>query len=257
MEQPRGNHGCPSVGTLALLVDGLDSALRSLLEVIPSSLLDQDWARYEETVRKMQVVNFRRDATKRLLEAMGVKTAPDDFGRRAISRIRSLAEGGERPLGLGGAGVDTTRVFGYLEFAAHLEGSTESGSNASDDPTIGYLFRESGRRGPVAAPSALRAIRLPNSGHVDRTLCAEFQLLADLCATLSPKDNPATGRRPNNDVVGAVSLFTTCSPCMSCLGAIRQFQILFPEVEVEAIELDDLDPSTLPGHSVARSPATR
>merc|ERR1712032_1215559 len=144
-----------------------------------------------------------------------------------------------------GACVDTTRVFGYAEYdvmahqchgglAPHVEG---------------HLFSECGFRGLRCSAATTRsgdglagqqsgliqAFTLPNSSHVDRTLCAEYQILDELCgvlATVSPH-----GRR--EDIVGVVYLFTTTSPCLSCLGAIRQFQLLFPEVSLEASELCD------------------
>ena len=43
----------------------------------------------------MQLVNLRRHSTKKVLDAAGVKRAPDEFGCRAVSRIRSLVDGGE------------------------------------------------------------------------------------------------------------------------------------------------------------------
>merc|ERR1712228_903119 len=183
-------------------------------------------------------INLRRDAVKQLLDAMGVNRAADEFGYRAVSKIRSLVDEGERPVGLGGAGLDTSRIFSFIEYDVHLEAPTHTTEiGGSSNPFHGHIFSESGYNSFSPAgrvTSMLHAFRLPNSAHVDRTLCAEFQLLGELCAIFSPG-----GIGPRSDVVGVVSLFTTSSPCMSCLGAIRQFQILFPEVDVETCEYDD------------------
>merc|ERR1712031_125899 len=107
--------------------------------------------------------------------------ASDEFGRRAVSRIRT--DGGERPVGLGGSGVDTTRVFSYAEYDAQLVvANGTSGLVSSSAPGSSYLYHESGYHGSTLAgrtSSMLQAFRLPNSSHVDRTLCAEFKVLGD------------------------------------------------------------------------------
>lgn len=143
-------------------------------------------------------------------------------------------------MGPGGAGVDTTRSFAYAEY----EFATIA---AASSRTRGHLARESGQRGhlgPGAAAAAeteeaqagwLRPFRLPNSSHVERALCAEFQVLSALCGVLAPQGGQRT---PQPWVVGVVLLVTTTSPCLSCFGALRQFQLLFPEVEVDVADLE-------------------
>eukprot|EP00811_Abedinium_folium_P014141 NODE_23160_length_678_cov_2.252269.p6 GENE.NODE_23160_length_678_cov_2.252269~~NODE_23160_length_678_cov_2.252269.p6 ORF type:complete len:63 (+),score=14.44 NODE_23160_length_678_cov_2.252269:173-361(+) len=61
----------------------------------------------------MQLTNLRQCATRRVLDAWHVSRAPQDFSRLAMTQIRMLSCGGELPVGLGGAGIDTTRVFAY------------------------------------------------------------------------------------------------------------------------------------------------
>lgn len=186
----------------------------------------------------MEVVNLRQKATHRLLNSLNIRKAPADFSHRAVSCIRSLVDGGERPVGLGGAGVDTTRVFAYAEYNVVPVGGIA--------PCVdGHLFRESGLRGSACIARSvnwLHSFQLPNSSHVDRSLCAEFQVLAELCGVLSPEGGKAS---PRDAVVGVLFLFTTCSPCMSCVSAIRQFQVLFPEVALETSEYDDIACSSL------------
>merc|ERR1712232_382113 len=84
----------------------------------------------------------------------------------------------------------------------------------------------------------LHAFKLPNSQHVDRSLCAEFQLLNQLCHVLLPDSSKL---EPQPSYVGIVALFTTTSPCMSCIGVIRQFQLIFPEIRLETSERNDID----------------
>lgn len=196
----------------------------------------------------MQVVNVRSAVSRRLLAASGVGRAPESFGQRAVSRIRSLVDEGERPVGPGGAGVDTTRVFGYAEYDVVLVGAAPTGARPAQAPHVsGHLFCECGYHPSATVAQRrpwLHAFQLPNSSHVDRTLCAEFQILAELCSILAPEGGDHV---PRATAVGVLSLFTTTSPCMSCLGAIRQFQLLFPEVAVEASECDDVTLAMVPG----------
>mmetsp|Transcript_71096 Transcript_71096/g.161491 ORF Transcript_71096/g.161491 Transcript_71096/m.161491 type:complete len:215 (-) Transcript_71096:60-704(-) len=206
--------------------------------MVPSSLDASERLGFEEAVRKAQVVNLRTEAARRLLDATQVGTTSAEFAGRAVDYIRNTVECGERPVGPGGAGVDTTRVFAYAEYTVVSVGGC--GPQAE-----GRLFRESGlargagagqpQGGGQCRQAWLRPFRLPTSGHVDRSLCAEFQVLNELCSILAPEGG---ARDPRPAVAGVVDIFTTASPCMSCLGAIRQFQLLFPEVSVAACELD-------------------
>jgi len=208
---------------------------------LPTGLARAELSRYQRAVRDVQVVNFRSGAARYLLGAMGVGRAPEEFGRRAVAHIRARVADGECPAGLGGAGVDTARVFGYVEY------DVVDSSNAGQ-PTDGHFFCECGRapRGEPEQPGPggqgptsawLHAFRLPNSPHVDRSCCAEFRILSRLCAILVPAGGEP---RPHPSLVGIVALFTTTSPCMSCIGAIRQFQLLFPEVQVETSDRNEI-----------------
>mmetsp|Transcript_75244 Transcript_75244/g.243294 ORF Transcript_75244/g.243294 Transcript_75244/m.243294 type:complete len:235 (-) Transcript_75244:65-769(-) len=227
---------------MACLTKGLQGMVDLLIEAIPNSLDRAERLHFQEAVHRAQVINLRSAAARQLLSAAGLGRAPVEFGCRAVASIRGIVEGGECPVGLGGAGIDTARVFSYAEYSVVAVGG--AGPQAE-----GQLFRESGhthreerppRRAKVEAPAAawLQALRLPNSQHVDRRLCAEFQVLSELCNIFAPEGGKPA---PRPTVVGVVALFTTTSPCMSCLCAIRQFQLLFPEVAIEISELDDVD----------------
>jgi len=222
---------------VSLLVDRLKEAVDLLSSALPATLEAPAWLGYERTVRQLQVLNLRPAATRQFLDRMGVGRAPGEFSSRAVRCIRSLAGEGARPVipGIGRGVVDTTRVFAYAEYSI----ATIGGPGPAMD---GCLSRESGLHGSTMAQLAslgesiapwLRAFSLPNSSHVDRTRCAEFQVLVELCRLFAPE---ATMPKPQPSVVGVLLVFTTTSPCLSCLGAIRQFQLLFPEVLLEVSE---------------------
>lgn len=97
----------------------------------------------------------------------------------------------------------------------------------------GSFLRESGCRGPGLADRTLQAMPLPNSRHVDRSSGAEFHCFSELCRLLAS----FTGRQ----VFGVVSLCTSTSPCLSCVGTFRQFQVLYPDINIDVCELEDLE----------------
>eukprot|EP00746_Dinoflagellata_sp_MGD_P156944 gnl/MRDRNA2_/MRDRNA2_86034_c0_seq1.p2 gnl/MRDRNA2_/MRDRNA2_86034_c0~~gnl/MRDRNA2_/MRDRNA2_86034_c0_seq1.p2 ORF type:complete len:120 (-),score=18.16 gnl/MRDRNA2_/MRDRNA2_86034_c0_seq1:123-482(-) len=115
----------------------------------------------------------------------------------------------------------------------------DEGAAGEDAPQVaGKLFHESGMRssGPARERGWLHAFRPPNSSLVERTLCAEFGALCEVCVACVPQGG---ARQPRPEVVGFVALFLSTSPCVSCMGALCQFVLLFPELSVEIGILDE------------------
>merc|ERR1712039_328714 len=98
----------------------------------------------------------------------------------------------------------------------------------------GTLTRENGLRdrGGVGsgAGRVLRPLASPISGLVDRGLCSEFQLISAVVDILY---RSSEGRHPGEVFRGCVRLFVSTAPCVSCIWALRQFQLLLPHVRVE------------------------
>jgi len=122
----------------------------------------------------------------------------------------------------------------------------------------GCFVSESGYRGDdsVRTSSWLVAEDLPHSQRVDRVLCCEFQALTALCSRLEEHaaveseveaEDPGTAAALRAEVGGAVRLLTTGVSCASCIGAMRQFQQLFPGVAL-SVEMKDWWPHV---HGVA------
>eukprot|EP00435_Cladocopium_sp_Y103_P008815 s2545_g2.t1 len=92
-------------------------------------------------------------------------------------------------------------------------------------PLRGTLLRENGIRvGHAAPPAWLRAFPTPINSVIGRDLCGEFQLSAGIAVIL----DTAQG-----DIVGEVMIFSTSTPCCSCLALLRQMQLRFPGVSVK------------------------
>lgn len=132
------------------------------------------------------------------------------------------------------------RAFAYAEFVVKLHPMQKprwySEQTVIAQQCDGRLFRESGFSGSPCR-GCVRAFRLPNSSNVQRSLCAEFQVLDELAWHFMDKVNDARSSKDQSEpipvLVGIVQLFTSTSPCLSCIGAIRHFQLLFPEVSIE------------------------
>eukprot|EP00445_Apocalathium_hangoei_P027140 CAMPEP_0203937902 /NCGR_PEP_ID=MMETSP0359-20131031/75050_1 /ASSEMBLY_ACC=CAM_ASM_000338 /TAXON_ID=268821 /ORGANISM="Scrippsiella Hangoei, Strain SHTV-5" /LENGTH=127 /DNA_ID=CAMNT_0050868047 /DNA_START=15 /DNA_END=396 /DNA_ORIENTATION=- len=61
---------------------------------------------------------------------------------------------------------------------------------------------------------------------IGRDLCGEFQLLGGVGSLLDSAPNASAGLR------GTISLFSSSTPCVSCITALRQFQLRFPDVQL-------------------------
>merc|ERR1711924_309761 len=90
-------------------------------------------------------------------------------------------------------------------------------------------YQQNGYQGSRRLFDGITATRLPFNHNVDRSLCSEFQLLVGVCQEL-------LGPELRDDfcflatVQGWLRLFVTGAPCLSCVGAMRQFQLLLPSV---------------------------
>lgn len=130
-------------------------------------------------------------------------------------------------------------VYCYVEFdfVAHDDADSTAFPFAG---ASGSFICESGyREGSnwVRESTWLVAEDLPNSRKVDRVLCAEFQAITALCLRLQEHfcvenhveaDDAAAAVFRRSLLAGSVYLFATGVSCISCLGALRQFQQLFP-----------------------------
>jgi len=160
------------------------------------------------------VDNFGRAGTRRLLVKMGIGEPPTVLVERALRRIDvAKAEGDYR---LETWGLIHKRVFCYAEYDVILD---------SGEPVRGTLLRENGIRvGHAPPPQWLRSFPTPINSMIGRDLCGEFQLMGGVGTLL---DAARTNRWS-----GVISLYSSATPCASCVAALRQFQVRFPELQV-------------------------
>jgi len=105
------------------------------------------------------------------------------------------------------------------------------------EPLAGVMMRENGFWTASTTRGGknrwLQAAKDMKAGAlVDRTLCSEFQTLEELCDILEAAGvmSPTECRK---QVHGGVRLFISTTPCISCIGALSQFTLMFPGVKLE------------------------
>merc|ERR1712032_837526 len=92
----------------------------------------------------------------------------------------------------------------------------------------GELVRDNGYKS--AKPSRwLHTVGMKVHEWVDRSLCGEYQLFADLLSKLSEEIDLRT-REARAAISGRVQVFVLSTPCLSCVSIFRQFQVLLPRV---------------------------
>jgi len=206
-----------------------------LLENLPRSLDPSSTAAFQQFVHDIRVDNFGAWGTRFVFRRMGLAEPPADFCKRAAQQIcLGACAGGEDRRGreavsaLSGAALVHRRVFSYAEYELRLPGCGA--------PLAGSLTRENGRRerpgddstrrdrGVASPPTSLRPLSSPISGLVDRSLCSEFQLLSAIMDLARQPPGAGSG----GSAEGRVCLFVSTAPCISCIWALRQFQLLLP-----------------------------
>merc|ERR1712224_395717 len=73
---------------------------------------------------------------------------------------------------------------------------------------------------------------------VDRSLCAEFQLLSAFSALLDRQANklpPFARCNFRSSCSGNLQVHVTFPPCVSCIGVFWQFQVLWPQCATQVI----------------------
>mmetsp|Transcript_146364 Transcript_146364/g.407739 ORF Transcript_146364/g.407739 Transcript_146364/m.407739 type:complete len:382 (-) Transcript_146364:139-1284(-) len=213
-----------------------------LVQHLPSTLDASAAAAFAQFVRDLRVDNFGAWGTRYVFRRMNFPEPPPDFHERAARRIfQSASAYGEERRGrevanaLSGTALVHRRVFSYAEYDIRIGGSRQ--------PLVGSLTRENGRRDrppgaqdegarrdrAIPCPQPLRSLASPISGLVDRSLCSEFQLL-NAIMDLMWQDSGTTTAESSQ---GLVRLFVSTAPCISCIWALRQFQLLVPWARIE------------------------
>jgi len=182
---------------------------------MPSSLDGwRDGRTFTNLLQQVAVDNFGIVGTSAVLQRLGIGQAPVSFLQRAHHRVTQVLQ--EADVRKDTFGLIHKRVLCYAEWDV----ITSSGESIR-----GALLRENGIRvGHTEPPAWLRSFPTPINYMIGRDLCGEFQLVTGMALVL---DAVSPGR-----LQGSATIFSSCTPCVSCVAVLRQFHLRFPELQV-------------------------
>jgi len=184
-----------------------------------------------------EVDNFGTKGDRFLLDAMGMHEGPPEFSAKGKRLVLDYQER-HAETWWRSEGLLHQRVVSYAEFEM---------IPSRDRPAIsGKRFQQNGFHGTRHSSEQIVPTTLPFNSNVDRSLCSEFQLLNGLCEELlGPSAGDAQATLAS--VQGWLHIFVTGAPCLSCVGAMRQFQLLLPSVTLKVSIGPELQYAALEG----------
>eukprot|EP00747_Dinoflagellata_sp_TGD_P112627 gnl/TRDRNA2_/TRDRNA2_171521_c4_seq1.p1 gnl/TRDRNA2_/TRDRNA2_171521_c4~~gnl/TRDRNA2_/TRDRNA2_171521_c4_seq1.p1 ORF type:complete len:289 (-),score=38.68 gnl/TRDRNA2_/TRDRNA2_171521_c4_seq1:56-841(-) len=190
---------------------------------MPRSLEAWKTGSYQQLVSDFRVGNFGVLGSRLLYSRIGVFEPDEAFQRRACEQIPRLGRMMGEAFVVDGAAFVRTRVLTYAEYTF--------ASPRLHVPLHGAGLHENGR---AAEARWLTTVLPPFSPFADRGTCSEFRMLTSLCEALSLADpegmaNDASRR----EFTGFLKALVSGPCCVSCVGAVAQFVLLFPGINVQ------------------------
>lgn len=192
---------------------------------LPQTLSRDAWDNYARTVDEVRIDSFGSAGTRLLLDWMGMPDVSAAFRSRAlqddrVSRLGRLTAKLERPE----VTWIRTRCVAWVEFS--LVG--RAGPIKHEE-----LLCENAYHGEVTGDSRwLRAVTPPFNPFADRRTCCEFRFFDRLIDDLA-RVGLAGDEAVRSTVCGHIAMLINAPPCVSCIGVMRQFQLLFPRVAMQ------------------------
>lgn len=195
-------------------------------ERVTMPIVDKDT--YARNMADFGVDNFGKIGGRCLLNQIGIGKANENWVAAAKQYVTAWADGVGKKSDDWKANTVHRRIYVFAEYhfsstlrpmVPLLEGTSFQLNGLRSDP-------ETARR------PWLCAVPLPISKWVDRTLCAEFQLLAEVCEMMNRSGIEMTSPELRHSVYGLLSLYLSEPSCVSCVGSMKQFQTLFPGVDL-------------------------
>lgn len=189
---------------------------------IPNSLAREEWDDYARAVDEAGIDNFGSVGTRLLLGWLGVPEAPARFCRRGLEegwvpRLGRLLATVERE----GVQWTRTRVVGHVQY--DLAGGLIRGEEAAENAYHGEVRGDS---------RWLRATTPPFNLFADRRTCCEFRFFDRIIEQLDCARMASDPVR-RAQVTGYVTMHINAPPCVSCIGVVRQVQLLFPNIQIQ------------------------
>lgn len=213
---------------------GLDASKHPVLRTRLSELVDilierlpntfAGWrAMDSKALQSLRVDHLGSVGTRLLLDRVSIRSPDEVFVERAKQSFCSHV-----PATLQGRRAEQRRIFAYAEYSIEL---ALRGVSCKAVPNIsGRMLREHGFQGLRKWQKGwLKPIVLALNPHVDRSVCAEFQVLNELC-DLVHHHGLVDCMADCAGLVGVVNVLASTTPCLSCVCAAIQYSLLFQSV---------------------------
>eukprot|EP00747_Dinoflagellata_sp_TGD_P142893 gnl/TRDRNA2_/TRDRNA2_176308_c4_seq7.p1 gnl/TRDRNA2_/TRDRNA2_176308_c4~~gnl/TRDRNA2_/TRDRNA2_176308_c4_seq7.p1 ORF type:complete len:314 (+),score=49.47 gnl/TRDRNA2_/TRDRNA2_176308_c4_seq7:221-1162(+) len=213
--------------------DAVESELRKTLtrfiSVMPKKGEPWDQEVMKQAVWDIHIDSFGHIGSRLLWDALGVAETSNQLVKNAQKQIDDIIREDDAvlvPKSMEqGSSRKHQRVFSYAEY--ELEPPADE-----QGMICGKMLFENGFRTTRADPRWFKHTPLPINTWVDRSLCAEAQMLAEFCTQLQ-KEGLAGNPDLNALLHGTLAVFTSAPPCLSCVGVLWQFKLSFPNVELQ------------------------
>lgn len=255
-----------------VLEQRLSCFVEEFAQMMPSKFEDWDEEQIRATVWANHVDSYGQIGSRLLWDALGVLEAPSDFCERARQQISEVTAGDRAALEnedvntnkrkkmeqsesrVDGGAIHEERI-GFIdeEMSKCHEGkkvSVKGGTRkhhqvfayaeydlepppGEQEEIKGRMLFENGFRTVRAQERWLKPTPLPISTWVDRSLCAEAQMMQTFCTQLKLEGLGDLGNTALNELLhGSLYVYTSKPPCISCVGTLWQFQLLFKNVKL-------------------------
>lgn len=157
----------------------LDVLAGRFIEALPRTL--DAWRRggYPQSLRDLRCDHLGSVGTRLILARLKVPSPDEEFCLRASGRFPRLPSGeiarSNDPSAMGSPAQ--RRIFAYAEYQF-----TPAVLERGDAPVQGAMLRENGCQGYRSWQKGwLKPSALPINPYVDHSMCAEFQVMSELC----------------------------------------------------------------------------
>jgi len=217
------------------LTRSLEDRTKSIADYLVSkfsmtdSLREVDLEDYAKEMTGLGLSDCGLVGTPLLLEQLKIKLPDYEFVESC--RSREWLKDGKRQSEEG----EEDRV----EFAAAKAELTASGDRTLCEWVVNYPDMAESPMPDPTPTAPFQAVQLSGrSGRREPIFLVLCQLAARLCEWLGVEAMPleASAAEACAGVAGTVKLLSTLVPCLSCVGALQQFVVLFPNVTLQFVE---------------------
>lgn len=206
----------------------LGAVLYHILEAFPKSPEAWRTESYVEFLVDLKVDGFGAIGTQFLYSRMDINEPSLSFRSNALEQLRESAQRCSQTVRPPGAGRGA--ICALASYTLHVPW-------ARGNPHLsGTMIRDLSDQGQQRGSSRwLQVAKLLSVGtHLDRALQPTYAIFGELCHIL--EEARAMGSPEDRlQCTGLVQLVTSHDPCVSCIGGIRQFQQLLPNIKIEAV----------------------